>query len=201
MNLKISGRNQIYTAAALMAISVIVFFLLALRPQLSRLSSLNSEIKQERANLENAKLTLKRLSAIKEESSKTEAKAIELAEKVPDQSEMPSLLVRLQNVADDSGLDFGSFKVSDEKEENGYVQIPISITVSGSFYDLVDYIYRLENMRRKLSITKLSISSAKNYKKLAINLEITAYHLSSKPGSSPPPPPGKSTTNSQTTGG
>ena len=59
---------------------------------------------------------------------------------------MPSLLVQIQDLADQSGIEFMSVSPGDPKESDGFQIIPLSLQFTGSYFDLSDFAYRVEQL-------------------------------------------------------
>lgn len=196
MNLRLSARDQFIVAGIVILLVLGLFIFFLLRPQLARITALAAEEKQERTKLEEAKLTLQRLEAVKKEAAQTEAKLVKLTKKFPEDAEIPSLLIELEEVTNDVGLEF-SIQLQGVSEKSGYGEVPFNISTKSSFFDLIDYLYRLENLPRKVIVENVSISGdEESYPMLDVSITAKAFKMSvgSQPAAeggtpSPPPPP------------
>jgi hypothetical protein len=66
---------------------------------------------------------------------------------MPDQTDMPGILLQLNQVAEDSGISFEQITPSTTAMPvSGYLAIPITVEFQGNFYDLSDFLYRLRNL-------------------------------------------------------
>lgn len=185
---RLSQRDQILVVVGSISLAVIVVYFLILMPQFGRLGDLNKKEETLNNQLEEAKLNLTRLKSIQAEAAQTEAKLISLAQRLPDDAEIPALVVELQNVANSSGLAFNSAKIGDVVDQSGFAEIPFTVTASGTFYSLIDYLYRIENLQRKMVITSVSVTgNEKSYPDLTVEIKLNAYKLSSQETQLPPP--------------
>ncbi|MDQ2935474.1 MAG: type 4a pilus biogenesis protein PilO, partial [Chloroflexota bacterium] len=70
-----------------------------------------------------------------------------LTKAMPDQTDMPGILLELNQVAEDSGITFEQITPSTTATAiSGYLSIPITVEFEGNFYDLSDFLYRLRNL-------------------------------------------------------
>jgi hypothetical protein len=70
-----------------------------------------------------------------------------LTKAMPDQTDMPGILLQLNQVAEDSGISFEQITPSTTATPvSGYLAIPITVEFRGNFYDLSDFLYRLRNL-------------------------------------------------------
>ena len=66
---------------------------------------------------------------------------------MPDQTDMPDILLQLNQVAEDSGITFDEITPATTAVVlSGYVAIPITVEFQGNFYELSDFLYRLRNL-------------------------------------------------------
>jgi hypothetical protein len=70
-----------------------------------------------------------------------------LTKAMPDEVDMPGILLQLNQVAEDSGITFEQITPSTTATPiSGYLAIPITVEFQGNFYDLSDFLYRLRNL-------------------------------------------------------
>ena len=187
MDLKMSPRDQIIAVGIAAAAIFLVAILFVLRPQFSQISGLRAEQAVELDKLEEAKLKLQRLDAIRQEATEIETKRIALSRRLPDEAELATLVVDLQKVANAAGLDFSAVEVETPVDQSGYTEIPFTLDLTGTFYSLVDYLYRLEKMTREIVIDGVTISSPE-YPDLDIQLKAHVFKVTPSAAQLPPPP-------------
>jgi Tfp pilus assembly protein PilO len=154
------------TATQKLIISVVIFVVLFIAavgllivPQASRISSLNAEIEQAESDFEAASLLLERRQEAKARAAVTESELLRLSNEVPESPELPSLVIDLQNTANEADLDF--VRVSPGLPEQGegeqYVTVPIEVTVAGHWAKYVDYLRLLRLNVRQLRIAQFDV--------------------------------------------
>ena len=66
---------------------------------------------------------------------------------MPDQTDMPDIVLELNKIAEDSGITFEQITPATTATAlSGYEAIPITVEFQGNFYELSDFLYRLRNL-------------------------------------------------------
>ena len=112
----------------------------------------------------------------------------QLAKAMPLTTDMPDLLLELDQVARAAGVDVGSITPGPETAGIGtpYSTVAIQITFTGNFYSLTDLLYRLNSLvsvrdgeldasGRLFSVTTVSLSPNGNGNGLNATVDVTAY--------------------------
>jgi Tfp pilus assembly protein PilO len=137
----------IMAAVAIVAVALLVYFLL-LSPMRGEISDLNLQVDQENAKIAAAQQQLSMAETTRSEGRRNEARLMELAKMIPAASEIPSLILQIQDLADKAGISWIQVSPAEPRPIEGlaYAIIPLSCNFSGSFYDVSDFVYRTEQM-------------------------------------------------------
>lgn len=129
---------------AILIVALGGWFLLV-HPQGSKLKNLKQETADVQAKIDayNQQVTAAR-SAPKIEV----ADVYRLAKAMPDQIDMPDLVLELSQLARDTGIRFDSITPQPLAPLGSYSVLPISVTFQGNFYNLADFLYRLRSLVR-----------------------------------------------------
>ncbi|HEV8099974.1 MAG TPA: type 4a pilus biogenesis protein PilO [Gaiellaceae bacterium] len=113
-------------------------------PQHSKASDLDRQITDTNSAITAAHaLTLQ----AKQGSQIRVADLYRLTKAMPDEVDMPGILLQLNQIAEDSGITFEQISPSTTATPiSGYLAIPITLEFDGNFYDLSDFLYRLRNL-------------------------------------------------------
>lgn len=133
------------------------FFFLLYKPKIQQLSQMMEKQTKEEQQIKNARLTLMRLRSAKKQSNEIEQRLTRIRQVLPEESDIPSIVLQIQDIANQAGIEFVSIKPGGVIPNNGYAEVPLEITIDGYFYDLVDFLYRLERMDRVIKVTKINI--------------------------------------------
>jgi hypothetical protein len=69
-----------------------------------------------------------------------------LSKAMPDQADMPGVLLELNKVARDTGIEFESIVPGAALPDSGFQIVPIDLVFQGDFYDLADFLYRTRTL-------------------------------------------------------
>jgi type IV pilus assembly protein PilO len=200
-----SRRIKLALAGAGIVIVGLLVFFLVINPIRGDIGQLNDQIATENQKI--AKLTqeLQMAETVRKEGRQNQARLVELAKMIPDQPEIPSLILQLQDLADKAGIKWTQISPGDAKAVEGtsYETIPLSLSFQGNFYDVTDFIYRAEQMvagpGRLLAVKDVSMTpSDTTGVKLAVRMTVYAFMMAS--GATVPVTPA-TTAASSTSGG
>jgi len=149
---------------------------------------LQEAIEQERVQVEHQRVLLKRNQRLasnipkKKEEYKELQKQLKVAlNMLPKKSQIPDLLESVTWAGKDSGLHFTSFKPGNEKVQSIYAEVPVSLTVLGTFKQLLTFLKRVGEMPRIVDIKNLSLmASTTNKGLLSISGQAVTYRFVQK---------------------
>ena len=183
----------------IVAVALVAFFLL-INPIRGDIADLRVQIDDEKAKITRAEQELKVAESTRSEGRRNQAKLLELAKMIPSTSEVPSLILQVQDLADKAGITWMQVTPSEPRVTEGlpYQTISLSLNFKGSFYDVSDFIYRAEQMvagpGRLLAVKDLALSpeTVKGSSViLAVRMTLYAFVLGETISEAPTtPPPG-----------
>ena len=74
------------------------------------------------------------------------ANLFKLVKAMPDNADMPGILLQLNQTAHDAGIDFDAITPGAPVVGAVPMQVPISLEFTGNFYDLNDFLFRLRSL-------------------------------------------------------
>jgi Tfp pilus assembly protein PilO len=140
MKRQVSFTPVVGIALVIVAVSA---YMLLIRPKAAESARLSDEIaqlEQEVAAAETAARPKQPGSTIKV------ADLFRLAKAMPDEDDMPGIILELNSVASAAGVDFRSISPQTSVAKEGYTALPISLTFEGNYFDLTDFLFRLRNL-------------------------------------------------------
>lgn len=198
MNLKnLTFKQRIILVVGVTLLVVVLFGVFVLRPKISQVGQLRAQQREGGKKLEAAKLNLARLQAIKAEAMEIEKEQLKLNQRFPEDPDLPSLLVTLQDTANEAGIDFISISPGELAPQEGYSELSLGISISGTFFDVVDFLYRLEGLSREVRVDSVDIGVS-DYPELSASISAKAFTVGgasqvSQPAQSQPPAEGGGT--------
>jgi type IV pilus assembly protein PilO len=150
--MRIGPREQIILAFVAVAVVLIGIGAFMVWPQAQKLGELDAGINSARADVASAQALLATREQSKERASDTDAKWMRLANLVPSEPDLPSLIVELQDAAFSSGVQMIGVTPSNPVGTANYYSIPIQVEVLGTWPDTVDYLQRIAKFNRGVRI-------------------------------------------------
>jgi Tfp pilus assembly protein PilO len=173
---------------------LLVFFLLL--PKSHDVSDAHDQLDQLRSQqeiLESQKAALEDARTRAPEARRT-IKQVE--EQIPPVADLPGLILLLQNAATSAGLDVVSLSPANPTlAPSGDISvISVSLSTTGTYFEVTDFMHRIETLPRAAKVTSLSLAPAAaatvgSIPQLTVTGTIDLYtsDTSAGPGSSPGP--------------
>lgn len=183
----------------IVVVALVWFFLLS--PIRGDIQATQDAIVEEQEQFLLAQTALAQAQATREEGKRNQARLLELSKMMPPSQELPSLLLQIQDLADQSGIDFvavtpGSLLTSPDHPE--FSTVPLDLEFAGTFFDVSDFAYRAEHMAagpgRLLAIKSVSLTlegsagEAEVSPQLKVNVVLYAFLAGSAELAQPVPP-------------
>ncbi len=130
---------------ALVAVVAVAWFFL-ISPLRADIADTNASISEQQDKLSQLQAKLAQSQATRAEGQKNQARLMELAKMVPQANQVPSLLVQIQDLADQAGIDFLSVVPGEATESDGFKIVPLQLQFTGTYFDLSDFAYRVEQL-------------------------------------------------------
>lgn len=158
------NRRMTYGLAitGIIILAILVWFFV-LNPIMAQRAKTADAIQQEHVLQAAAQAKLSQASSTQAEGQKNAARLLELAKMIPNDPEIPSLLLQIQNLANESGIKFMSVTPGSPIQAGQFEEVPLQVEFSGTFFDLSDFVYRAEQMAagpgRLLAIKDISLQT------------------------------------------
>lgn len=174
--MKIAPREQFILTVVASVVVVVALIGLLIYPSYRNLSSLDDQIALSQANVSTAQSLLSQRQSIKDRSAQTDAKWIALANQVPDNPDLPALIIELQDAAFDSGVQLVSVAPAKPANLGTYTSVPVNIEILGTWADTIDYLQRITKLSRGLRVSLFSSLPTNNEAQMTrANAELPAY--------------------------
>jgi Tfp pilus assembly protein PilO len=187
-----------FVLAGALAIVVAVGYFLLIRPQRAESARLDAEI----AELESKIAVGSRQAggSKKPEVRINVADLFRLAKAMPDEDNMPGIILEVNSIASSAGIEFLAMQPQAAVVAGSHRALPITLTFEGNYYDLTDFLYRLRTLvtvkdgelhasGRLYTLDALDMHEAKTgFPDIEAVLTVSAYAFGA--GASPATPPG-----------
>ena len=146
---------------ALIVIVIVIiagYFFLAWQP-------LQQDIERQEAQVEQQRVLLKKNQRLAQDLPRKRAEFAQLEKQLkvalnmlPKKSQIPDLLESVTWAGKDSGLEVSVFKPRGENPKQIYAEVPVDITVKGTYRQLLTFLKRVGEMPRIVAIKNLNIT-------------------------------------------
>lgn len=173
---KITGRQVaiVVILLCLLLDILIVFFLIwpQYRSLVSELGNLRDLEERYRGDVKIAK----DLMSLAKKSYETEAELQKTVIQLPEGDDIASLMSEVNVLMADSGLELTSISPELPTKLENYYNINITANMKGTYFSLLDFLYKLENMPRIIRVKQIIISSGESgFPELNITVKFSSY--------------------------
>jgi len=160
----------------LIVFSVIIFlgmhfYVNEKKTQLDRSIAKEQELKQQ---YQAKAYQVASLDALRKQMADVEERFAVLLQQLPTQKEVPGLLDDITTIGRDSGLAIDSIALADERKQAFYIELPINITVTGSYHQMGQFVSGVAATPRIVTLHDYDIKGA-GEDRLVMNLSAKTY--------------------------
>lgn len=156
-------RNAIIFALALIAVTVAYFFLV-FSPQGGRISETRDQADAEEQRVTQLQAELSRLQALQRQAPQLRERAQQLDTAIPADPQLAQFILQVNEAAIASGVDWLSTSqslpapVQAAPAGTTYSSVNVSLQVTGGYFQVQDYIARLEGLARAVKVGSLALA-------------------------------------------
>ena len=183
---KLSPRALFVAVIGGVLVYALVFWFVLVSPKRAEASALKAEVAALEITVANA-----RIAAAPRSSQDTAPIAVadifRLAKAMPSAPDMPGILLELDRIAEETGVEFQSVTPAASVVVGDFQTVPITLAFDGNFYELSDFLFRLRTLvgvragelraaGRLFAVESISFAeSSKGFPELGATLSIVAY--------------------------
>jgi type IV pilus assembly protein PilO len=177
---KIGKLSKLYRILLCLGVFVLLvgpFLYFSFLPKLSQIDSLGKQSSSLEKKLSVAQQKASQLKSYQQklENAKFEFKVV--TKKLPEKQEIPSLLSSISQSGRDAGLDILLFRPLPERDKDFYAEIPVSITVKGSYQNVAIFFDKVSRLNRIVNIDDIKMRAAKGGENLTTSCTAITYRF------------------------
>jgi type IV pilus assembly protein PilO len=138
------------------------FFYLLFQPRMKELGDLQKKQSDLSKQIQESKRIADNLPKFKKEYEQLKVDLDNALTELPNQSEIPSLLTSITSKGKEAGLDFLVFRPKNEVSRDFYAEVPVDISVYGSFYNVANFFLAVSSLPRIVNIANVTVADIKN---------------------------------------
>lgn len=181
--LKLPNKQKIaiLVAVVLIEAAALVYFLYL--PKHKMLTELKAQHQQLQAEVEEKTKIAINLPKIQKEYNDLNLELEKALTELPNSKEIPSLLTSITTTGKNAGLDFLVFRPKPEVVKDFYAEVPVDITISGSYFSVANFFAAVANLPRIVNITNVDfaeVRSVNNRMMTKVNCLATTFRFLGK---------------------
>ena len=193
-----TGRRAPLIAGVVMAVIAVLAFLLVVNPKRAQVAEAQTELE----TLQTEEITLVSQKASLEQS-RAEAPANrriirQVEQQLPPTADPQGFILLLKNAADKAGVDLTQETIGTPLTgTTGVTSIPITMSLSGTYFALDEYLFQLETLPRAAKVVSVSLApgttgatTLTSTITMQVTMELYTTDASAGPGSDPGPTEG-----------
>ncbi|MHB0866112.1 MAG: type IV pilus inner membrane component PilO [Thermoleophilia bacterium] len=137
---------------------LVAWYFLIIGPKRDGISDSRAELQTEKTKYEDNTNKLKRLDEERTVAKQTAGELMTLNKMVPAGEEVPSLIVELQQSANEAGIKFMRVEPGLAFAAGANTVVPFEMKFQGNFFDVNDFLYRVENYARMQGTNDTNVS-------------------------------------------
>lgn len=188
-------------AAVASAVVIALTILLVVLPKMSQVSKARADLSAATDQEQTLQGQLHALQDAQAAAPETKAQIAKLDNLVPSEADLPKLIKTLSDVSDRSSVDFFTMSpsVPTADPSGTFSTIITQVNVTGAYFAIIDFLYRLETLPRAAKVTSIALTpaaaetstttGATTTGQLSLQLTVEFYttDASAGPGSTPGP--------------
>lgn len=159
--LKLPNKQKLALLIAILAIEGAALYWGLYAPRQKELTQLRGKLEKLQNEVREKTRIANNLPKLKKEYQQLQKDLESALTELPNQKEIPSLLTGITSVGKGAGLDFLLFRPKGEVPKDFYAEVPVDISVSGSFYGVANFFTAVGNLPRIVNITNVSFTDIK----------------------------------------
>ena len=160
--LKLPTKQKILILVLVVIIEAAALIWFLYLPKHKELAGLKVEVARLQAEIEEKTRIANNLPRLQKEYDQLNIELAQALTELPNSKEIPSLLSSITTVGKGAGLDFLVFKPKPEVPKDFYAEVPVDITVSGSYFSVANFFAAVANLPRIVNISNVAFSDIKN---------------------------------------
>lgn len=181
--LKLPNKQKIGILVAVLVIEAVVLLYFLYLPKRKVLIDLKAQHQTLQAEVEEKTKIANNLPKIQKEYNDLNIELEKALTELPNSKEIPSLLTSITSTGKSAGLDFLVFRPRAEVVKDFYADVPVDITVYGSYYSVANFFAAVANLPRIVNVANVEfveVKSVNNRMMAKVNCLATTFRFLGK---------------------
>lgn len=156
---KLAPREKVIFLAMVIFGIIAAYVFLAIKPKLDDKAEILKEQQGIAKEIETAENALSDARQVKANAADTQARLNRLRQALPEKSHVPALLVDLPQLVGEEDVTLNEFSPEPAVSVSGVTKQPIKIAVSGDFFNILEFVYDIQNFPRYMQVNNLLLTT------------------------------------------
>lgn len=169
--------QKLVALTAIFVLIIVSYLYLGWVPLQDAIESQQQQVETQRMLFKRNQMLARDLPKKRKEFAELEKSLKVALNMLPKKSQIPDLLESVSWAGKDSGLEFSNFTPKGEIVKQIYAEVPVDLSVSGTFRQLLTFLKRVGEMSRIVSVRNLTLSQDKAGGILSIEGDVITYRF------------------------
>lgn len=159
--MRLSARDQIILGVAVTILAAAAVFVVLVLPRFGEITAANDDLDAIAAERSQVETLLGTRQDAKARAAETQVQLLDIASQFPESPELPALIIELQDIANRIEIEFIQLAPGRPAliEETPVSQIPITVTITGTWEQYIDFMAALQGLRRAIRVTDFTVTA------------------------------------------
>jgi type IV pilus assembly protein PilO len=162
--LKLSTSKKILILVGILGVMSGLYFQSFFSPRQEELKILDGDLNKLVKELNESKAITRDYQKFKEQVAKLNEELTKALTQLPNEKEIPEILKTITSLGRESNLEFTLFKPKAEEPQPFYANVPIELTVSGSYHNTGIFFDKVGKLPRIINVVDFNMTRAKEVK-------------------------------------
>lgn len=182
------NRNQgltLLVGILVIILLVVAYYVFLLGPLREQYSQRVSERENKQAQLAQLQHQVQDLEDLKRRAPEIQRELLELSKRVPEEAQIPTLIVQIQEIAKKSKVTQLSIEPGSPEPPPGggdYQRVPVTMTFEGTYVQMQDFLRRIRNLVRLMSVNEVTYQLASSSSASAAGVSSSTASAVAQPG-------------------
>ena len=154
-DIKMPIRIGIFVGTIVLLAAAFVYFVYL--PKTDQIAQTQTSIDDLDAKLKRAINQRKKLPKVRAEKKQVDTQFDEALKLLPNEKEIPDLVTKITALGADAGLDLRVFTPKSDRKKEFYKEIPISLTIKGTYHNVAVFFEKVGRMERIMNIQNVNM--------------------------------------------
>ncbi len=152
-------RNAVIGLVAGALVIILAWYLVIYSPKNDELSKAEAQLTTEQKTTQDLEAELARLQEQQKNATEQAAELDKFDAAIPELPDLAEFIIQANDIADESGIEFMTIAPAPPVATGTTATIGLTITVTGGFFQVKDYLSKLENLPRLVIVDGINLSS------------------------------------------